>query len=258
MTRYHRHMLYRCRIPKPPLSEFVDQIWLYSGYSVPHKQERLMPTGTMELVLDLTSGSTVLAGVHSCPTVIETGESMHILGVHFRPGGAFPFLGVPASELHNETVPLDAIWGSEAELVRERVLAATDDETRFDILEQTLFRRATTLQRHRAVAHGLFRLGNPVAVSEVVEETGFSQRHFIELFDAEVGLTPKLYARVARFQRVLRRIHPMTEVDWSDVAIACGYFDQSHLIHDFRSLAGLSPTEYATHKTEHLNHVPVV
>src|SRR5947207_15725428 len=104
-------MLYRCRIPKAPLSEFVDQIWLYSGYSVPHKQERLMPTGTMELVLDLDSGDAVLAGVQSQAAIIETSACMNILGVHFRPGGAFPFLGVPASELHNETVLLDAIWG---------------------------------------------------------------------------------------------------------------------------------------------------
>ena len=251
-------MLYRCRIPKPPLAEFVDQIWLYSGYSVPHKQERLMPTGTMELVLDLTLGIAVLAGVHSRPTIIDTAGPLNILGIHFRPGGAFPFLGVPASELHNETVPLDAIWGAEAELVREQILAAPDDEARFDILERTLFRRATRLQRHRAVAHGLFRLGSPVVVSDVVEETGLSQRRFIDLFDREVGLTPKLYARVARFQRVLKRVHPSGDIDWTDVALACGYFDQSHLIHDFRAFAGISPTEYATFKTEHLNHVPVV
>jgi AraC-like DNA-binding protein len=251
-------MLYRCRIPKPPLSDFVDQIWLYSGYSVPHQQERLMPTGTMELVFDLTLGDAVLAGVHSVPTMIDTSVCGHIVGVHFRPGGAFPFLGVPASELHNMTVPLSAIWGNEAELVREQILSAPDDDVRFDILEATLFRRASRLQRHVAVTHGLFRLGKPVAVADVVEETGLSQRRFIALFDAEVGVTPKVYARVQRFQRVLRRIHPMTDIDWSDVAAACGYFDQSHLIHEFRSLAGITPTEYATYRTEHLNHVPVV
>ena len=252
-------MLYSRRIPKPPLSEFVDQLWLYTGYSTPHKQERLMPTGTMELVLDLTGGSMVLAGVHSRPTLIETASFMQILGVHFHPGGAFPFLGVPACELHNETVPLDAIWGAEAELMRERILAAPDDEMRFDILEQTLMRRASRrLQHHRAVAHGIFRFGNPVPVADVVEETGLSQRRFIDLFDAEVGLTPKVYSRVARFQRVLRCVHPMKDVDWSDVAAEFGYFDQSHLIHEFRALAGISPTEYAAHKTEHLNHVPVV
>jgi AraC-like DNA-binding protein len=251
-------MLYRRRIPKPPLSEFVDQIWLYSGYSVPHKQERLMPTGTMELVFDLTLGVVVLAGVHSRPTIIDTAGMLHILGIHFRPGGAFPFLGVPASELHNETVPLDAIWGNEAELVREQIFTAPDDETRFDILERTLLARASRLQRHRAVAHGLFRFGNPVAVADVVEETGLSQRRFIQLFDDEVGLTPKLYARVVRFQRVLKTIHPSNDIDWTDVALACGYFDQSHLINDFRTFAGITPTEYATYKTEHLNHVPVI
>lgn len=251
-------MLYRCRIPKAPLSDFVDQIWLYSGYTVSHQQERLMPTGTMELVFDLTLGDAVLCGAHSVPTTIDTSVCATIVGVHFRPGGAFPFLGIPASELHNETVPLSAIWGNDAELVREQLLAAPDDESRFDVIEETLLRRASRLQRHVAVTHGIFRLGKPVAVAEVVEETGLSQRRFIELFDSEVGLTPKVFARVQRFQRVLRRIHPLTVVDWSDVAVACGYFDQSHLIHDFRALAGITPSEYATNKTEHLNHVPVV
>lgn len=251
-------MLYRCRIPKPPLSDFVEQIWLYSGYSVSHEQERLMPTGTMELVLDLGLGEAVLAGVHSRPAIISTDANMQILGVHFRPGGAFPFLGMPASKLHNETVPLDAIWGGDAERIVEQILTAQDDETRFDILERALMQRATRMQRHRAVSHGLFRFGRPVAISDVVEETGLSQRRFIQLFDVEVGLTPKLYARVARFQRVLRRVHPLADVDWTDVALACGYFDQSHLIHDFRSFAGITPSEYVAHKTQHLNHVPVV
>lgn len=216
-----------------------------------------MPTATTELVVTLNDGVAVLAGVHSIPTTIETSVQMHIVGVHFRSGGAFPFLGVPPRDLHNETVPLDAIWGSDAAITRDQILSAPDDETRFDILEQTLLLHASRLQRHRAVAHALKRLGR-ASVADIAEETGFSQRRFIELFEGEVGLTPKLFARIQRFQCVLRRVHRATDVDWSDVAVDCGYFDQSHLINDFRSFAGMTPTDYVAQKTEHLNHVPVL
>ncbi len=250
-------MLYRCRFPRAPLSDFVEQIWLYSGYSVPHARERLMPTGTTELVINLGTDQAVVAGVYSRPTFIETTDmSSGILGIHFRPGGAFPFFGVPSHALSNETVELESLWGAEASLIRERILGAPSDEARFDILEQELMRRAKTLAHHRAVSHGLFRLGRQALVADVVEEAGLSQRRFIQLFDDEVGVTPKVYSRIARFQRTLRRVHALDDVDWSDVAAAAGYYDQSHLIHEFASLAGITPAEYFARKTEHLNHVP--
>lgn len=77
-------------------------------------------------------------------------------------------------------------------------------------------------------------------------------------FARGVGMTPKLFCRVWRFQRVLRAVHHRDAVDWTEVALACGYFDQPHLIHDFREFSGLSPTEYLAARTEHLNHVPMV
>ncbi len=89
------------------------------------------------------------------------------------------------------------------------------------------------------------------------DQTGVSERRFIELFRRQVGLAPKLYSRVRRFQAALRRIPTVTEVDWADLALACGYFDQAHLIHEFRSISGLSPVEYLGLRTEHLNHVPI-
>ena len=72
------------------------------------------------------------------------------------------------------------------------------------------------------------------------------------------GLTPKLFCRVQRFQKVLRRIRTGREVDWTGVALDSGYFDQAHFIHDFKAFSGLSPTAYAAHRTEHLNHVPIL
>ena len=97
-------------------------------------------------------------------------------------------------------------------------------------------------------------------VRDLARRVGLSQRRFIQLFTAEVGLTPKLYCRVRRFQRARELVRTTKEPDWAAVAVACGFFDQSHLIRDFREFTGLSPAAYVHQRTEHalLHYVPWV
>ena len=268
----------RTYILPPPLSEFVALFWLYEGVAAPHAKERVLPTGTMELVINLREDTlrvydrqdytrfqsfrgSVLCGAHSEFFVIDTASQAAIMGVHVKPGGAFPFLQRPAGEVHNTHVSLDTLWGAKAPALRERLLSATTPETRFCILEQFLFAQASRpLARHPAVAAALKELQcvpQTRTLSDLVEHIGLSPRRFIQVFRAEVGLTPKLFCRIQRFQEVVRRIGRGQPVDWLDVALACGYFDQAHFIHDFRAFSGLTPTTYLAQGSEHLNHVPL-
>ena len=89
----------------------------------------------------------------------------------------------------------------------------------------------------------------------MTDAIGLSAKRFIERFKIEVGLTPKRYCRVRRFQRALALANRGRRVDWTGVALDCGYFDQAHFIHDFRSFAGLTPTEYLAARTSFQNHV---
>ena len=91
----------------------------------------------------------------------------------------------------------------------------------------------------------------------MTERIGLSPRRFIQVFREEVGLTPKLFCRIRRFQEVLGLIGRGQHVEWAEVALACGYFDQAHFIHDFRAFSGLNPKAYLAHRGEHLNHVPL-
>ena len=270
--RFYHH------IPPPPLSEFVELLWLYEGYRQPHAKERLLPDGSMELVINLnedrvrvydphdtgkfrTLCGAVVVGAHSEFFVIDTAQQHSVAGVHFKPGGAFPFLDPPASELHNTLVSLEDLWGRLARQLRERLLEAPTPQARFRILEQTLLARAAErLQRHPAVAfalHEFHGLPHTRTIADVTGQIGLSAKRFIELFSGEVGLTPKLFCRVRRFQRVLRRIGAGRPVEWAAVAADCGYFDQSHFIHDFRAFSGINPSTYIAQRTEHLNHVPL-
>ena len=263
-------MVSRHYTPRLPLSNFVDILWLYEGYSQPHDKERLLPDGSMELVVNLsedearvydrrdpsqyqTSRGVVLVGVQSEFFMIDTAEQVSVMGAHFKPGGAFPFFNLPAGEFHNQHVSLDLLWGTSARDLRDRLLEALTPEAKFTILEESLLAHASKpLLRHPAVNFALHEFGDSrrsPSIADVTGQIGLSSRRFIDVFNDQVGLTPKLFCRVQRFQKVLRSIGMSRDIDWTDVALACGYFDQAHFIHDFRAFSGLSPTAYAAHRT---------
>lgn len=271
-------MGYRIHIPGPPLSEFVDLLWFYEGVDRPHTKECVLPTGTMELIVDLHSGGlrvyegrspersqtfdgALVCGAHSEFFAIDAARQASVMGVHFKPGGASPFFGLPARELRDAHVPLDALWGAGAGELRDRLLEAGTPGNKFRILEKTLLARTVaSLARHPVVAFALREFGGGSrgrTVSDVTGRIGLSPRRFIEVFSGEVGLTPKLFCRVRRFQEALGLIGDEGRVEWGDIALGCGYFDQAHFIHDFRAFSGLNPTAYLANRTEHLNHVPL-
>jgi len=160
--------------------------------------------------------------------------------------------------LHNLHVPLEALWGRRVGELRGRLLAVEGVEARLLLLERLL---VSWLDRrhsgHAAVSHALAAFGRGQRrIGDVVEETGLSPRRFIRLFSDEVGLTPKSFCRIRRFQKTVGLLHCAHDVDWADTAVACGYYDQSHMIHDFRDIAGLSPVSYLARRDVHMNHVP--
>jgi AraC-like DNA-binding protein len=185
------------------------------------------------------------------------------MGVHFKPGGAYPFLGAPACELADRHVDLETLWGPSAAELRERLCAAATPIERFSLMEKALTAHLSRpLEHHGAVslALGTFeRTGNSAMVRDVAQHAGLSQRRFIQVFSAEVGMAPKLFCRVRRFQRLLALVRQVPAPDWARLAVSCGYFDQSHLIRDFRALSGLSPTDYLRQRSEGVkeNHVPL-
>jgi AraC-like DNA-binding protein len=244
--------LYR---PASPLSEFVDFFWIHEGYDPPHACERLLPTGTTELVFTTAADGRVESGVSGAQSeclVLDTSTPFNAIAVHFKPGGAFPFFGAPSSELHNRGVTLDLVWGSYATRIRDRLWEAATADERFQILEEALLTRAHgRFSRHPAVCYALDvfdRSNGARGVSDVAQRIGLSARRFSELFRNEVGLSPKTFFRIRRFNQVLRQIDGVTTVNWLEIALSCGYFDQAHFNHDFRAFAGLSPSDYLRHR----------
>jgi len=137
--------------PAAPLSGFVDNFWLYEDYEAKHVNERILPTGTIELVINLRENElriydaeqtnrcsrfsgAIVSGAYGKGFISDSAEEAFIMGVHFRPGGAFPFLGVPAGELADTHVDLETLWGSSAIRLRERLCEASTAAERFCLL----------------------------------------------------------------------------------------------------------------------------
>lgn len=203
----------------------------------------------------------VISGAHSAFTHIDTLCLTSVIGVDFRPGGAWPFLPLSAGELHNQVISLDLIWGREALSLRERLLEAGTPRLQFSLLEQFLLSRLiSTREVHPAVAFATQAMHNLLpgqAISAIIEQIGIGQTRFLQVFRETVGLTPKQFYRVLRFQEALRRLEQESPERLSQLAMDCGYYDQAHFIHDFQDFGGLSPRSYQALRGEFRNHIPL-
>jgi AraC-like DNA-binding protein len=253
-------MLYHRR-PAPPLSRHIEQIWFCENYQASHARERVLPTGGFGLILDLAAPGSLIAGMRSKYIVLETAALRSILGVMFRPGGARAFFDAPLDEFFNRDVALDCQWGRSAGALVSRLAETPSIDGKFDVVEAELIARMNgRAALHPAVTYAvadLFRNRHAGAIREISLDSGLSRRRLSQLFREQIGMTPKLYCRVHRFQQVLSQISSGSPVDWADVAIAGGFSDQSHLVHEFRDFSGMTPTEYTQADRPSRNHVPL-
>lgn len=274
--------------PAAPLDRFVDSIWYHEAPELPDAIERILPRGSMSLLINLAEDElrgyqgddlarchrmkgVALCGAYSEHFAIDTQEQRSIVGVEFSPGGAYPFFDEPADVLANQHVSLELLWRREASLLRERVLHAPSPEAKLRVVERVLLERlARPLERDRAVDFALRAFsdrtphGRARAVSDVLGELGISGKRLLKSFAEQVGLTPKRYLRVQRFQQTLdviaareyARESSRAVVSWASVALDAGFYDQAHFIHEFRAFAGVTPREYVARRREK-NHLRV-
>ncbi len=227
------------------------------------RRQRIYPNGSMELVIHLTSrslsffeGATrhsirvpLLAGPYSRSFEIDPAEFTAVLGVRFKPGTARLFFPVPAHELHNIDIPLVDLYPAEAERLLDELLSARELDSQLRVLERYLSHKLSrAVPMHPLMAPAVRELvahSGMRAIADVRFQAGLSHTRFIQLFRESVGMTPKLFCRLQRFRGVLERVEKGLPVKWAALAADCGYFDQAHLIHDFRHFSGLTPAAYA-------------
>jgi len=264
--------------PTAPLDAFVDSIWVAERGALPHSRERSLPTGRADIVIPLLQDGIVrydsvdaIEATHFRGGIVQgprdrfmvrgPGGASSVIGVHFKPAGAVAFFGGALAELRNRTVLLEDVWGPTARVFREQLQSAPSPAGRLRLMEVQLLQRLRDSTLGDAmVGQALRRLhGDPsaAAIEPIQQASGCTPAQFIRRFEAAVGLTPKRYARVLRFNALLPGLVRCGPRDWAAVATEGGYFDQSHLIHEFKRLAGVTPTAYVPLSADQPTHVPV-
>ncbi|WP_438044581.1 helix-turn-helix domain-containing protein [Sorangium sp. So ce128] len=218
----------------------------------------LLPDGTTSLVfrlLDADRADIVVLGPKTRAVYKRVPRFLLAVQVVFRPGGAYPFFGVPMDELADRIVPARDLWGRRADALLEQLVAVGTGVTRdpararLEVIERALEGRMLGPDvfepASAAVARAALRrlsLGG-ITVEETASALHVSPRNLRRAFVATVGVSPKQYARIARFQRVVSNAQ-IARGSWSEIALASGYCDQPHLVREFRELAGLSPVAF--------------
>jgi AraC-like DNA-binding protein len=250
--------------PSAALAPYVEKLWYCDGHRVVNGTQRMLPDGRFQLVISLAEGPisalsgpmggggviapSLLIGIRSRFNIIDTAKLRSAMGVVFRPGGAHVFLGTLTDGFHNKNTSLDLIWGSMVRTLRDRLRTANDRAEKFRLIEVALLEhRNERLQLDAAVRYALqefVRRPKIPTVRELAHEAGLSRRRFSQLFREQIGLTPKVYCRLQRFQNTLKLIASRASVDWAQLALEAGYCDQAHLAHEFHDFSGLSPSAY--------------
>jgi AraC-like DNA-binding protein len=257
-------LMYVTRQPCAALASHVDKLWCCDGHPGSNGKDRALPDGRFQLAFSLADGPisaladpigdgggaapSLLIGIRSRFAMIDTAKLRSAMGVVFRPGGMHPFLNMPADAFHDKNVSLDLIWGSMVQTLRDQLRSANDPGKKFQILEIALLSRINERVRLNTAVHYALqefaRKPQIPMVRELAREAGLSRRRFAQVFREQIGLTPKLYCRLQRFQSALKQIASSASVDWAQISLAAGYCDQAHLAHEFRNFSGLSPSAY--------------
>jgi AraC-like DNA-binding protein len=278
-------VIFKFHIPVAPLDVFIDSMVYMKAGAVAHSIERLLPDGNVVLIIDLTTepkyiydDETLLpiqtckkawfSGIHTRGLLIPAGQDAHQLVITFKKGKSFPFLQMPLTEVAGIVVDTDLVMQGINRL-REALLhcaAAEGGEDVFSCAEAFfLGEYLGKLSENACVDYAVSRIvaaPERLTMEEIAGNVGYSQKHFIHLFKQHVGVAPKSYLRIIRFNKTLSEIAAAPSdkrtIDWTALALDCGYYDQAHFIGDFKKFSGYTPEEYLAKRSPLPNYVPVV
>ena len=261
-------MIYLEHKTAPPLDRLIHALWYARVPQPAHHRERILPTGRVQVIINLArdffidcpegkparqSAHSLVVGARSIYEIVDTSDMADMIGIVFEPGGFPPFVAEAADLFSNRAVNLEDVWGAYIRSLRDRLRELTTPQERMRCLEMSL------IELYAARKIGLpaapipvidfalrsFRVSPQAAsVREVARAIGWSERRFSQVFREQVGLSPKVWCRVQRFQSVVRQLHDGVDIPWPELALDCGYYDQSHFANEFRAFSGIDATTY--------------
>lgn len=254
-------MLYQSSKPNPVLAPWVESYWrVQLDAGTTPKNETILPNGKIEMIFALQGNYKVtnrqttnihqawLSGIQHQPLNITYNGKSNLIGIRFHPYGLFPFLRLPVNETVNAVEPLTDVTGKLYEQLYESISQATSALEVFSILDLFLIRtmdhdKVRQIKLLREITRQL-KVQPEQPISKLAEGLSVSQRHLGRVCHDHIGVTPKLMARVYRFEKSFSHLYSQKEEDDFKALIDLGFYDQSHFIKEFKRFSGMTPEEY--------------
>ncbi len=239
---------------------------------------RFLPDGNVEILIDMNDTPQYIydnatlkeiqachhvwaSGVRTEPISIPSGKDASMFIISCKKGMAYPFFPVPMNEISDCVVDADLLWGSDFNLLRERILENRHSPRKFQIAEDFLSKKfLSKMILNPCVEFAIDEIvqkPDQISLGNLNQKIGYSQKHFIDLFKRHVGVTPKAYLKIMRFQKAVSEIESHKKIDWTGISLDCGFYDQSHFINDFKLFSGFTPEEYTNRAIEFPNYIAV-
>jgi AraC-like DNA-binding protein len=260
------------------LNNFGECFIYHEGFQPTHLIDRFLPDGNVEIIIDLDSkpkfiyGNETLkeiqsvcrvwaSGVRTEPISIGSGKDSSMMIIAFKRGMAYPFFPFPMNEIVDCVVEADLIWGHDFMILREQIIENRDSLKKFHLAEKFLIKqfidKCSFNPCIQFALNQIIKYPNQITLNKLSNKIGYSQKHFISLFKRQVGITPKSYLKLMRFQKTINEIEKFTKIDWTLISHDCGFYDQAHFINDFKLFSGFTPEEYFKRRSSYLNYVPI-
>jgi AraC-like DNA-binding protein len=266
-------MIYLKQTPGPQLRSWVRSLWYCRAPQVSSRRERVLPNGCIQIIINLSrnfltdcgenGGMTlrlprsIVVGARARYDIVDTGDMEELAGIVVQPGGFAGLFRERADLFFERSIGLEEVWACPS--LRERLCETPSPAEKLRTLEVLLTGRLHQGARRPELvdqAMHLFR-EKSLRVAECAKSVGVSERRLSQVFRENVGIAPKMWCRIGRFQAAVQTLHKGVDTPWAELALACGYYDQSHFANDFRAFSGVDPTTYSTHRGPWQNHVPI-
>jgi AraC-like DNA-binding protein len=245
--------------PNPALCSWVRSLWYCRAPRFSHHRERVLPNGCIQIIFNLSRSyltdcgddgkasrrlpRAIVVGTRARFGVVDTADMEEMVGILIEPGGFAGLFRERADLFFKRSIGLEEVWAGTS--LTERLCEVPTPE-KLRTLEVFLTGRLHPgTRRSELVDQGLHLFREKgFRVAECARSVGVNERRLSQVFREQVGMSPKMWCRIRRFQTAVRALHNGVDVPWTELALRCGYYDQSHFANDFRAFSGINPTTY--------------
>ena len=257
-------MIFTNHVLSDLLAPYIEAIFHFKDFIPDHSKERVIPTGHISLIFELddftrytydndtlesnaTYTKVWLSGQHEDFITISAHEKSEMLVVQFKSHGGHPFIHLPLIELNNKIRSGEVIFGNQILKLHEQLVqlnASTEKLAHVDSWLHSIYNEALVCPSEIVSVVAKIQEATNQNLASATIDYPFSSKHLIDQFKKYIGITPKRYHRIIRFNAILQKVNDKRPISWSEIAYQCGFADQSHFIKEFKRFSGYNPSEF--------------